>query len=349
MLRLTSRLAVLVVSIAASAQSANALVILNFDQQALFPFTQPLPAGFNGVPGQTMGVVTPYGAPNIVDCALIVGACSQSTGGIASTSSALIPGTGVSVAMEATTGGDTVRADVRETCTSSCVTSVSTQTSVADYQHVMAALAGPIIPEFVDIDVTFTLASSFVDNSTVAATSPYAASAISSLFVGEASTYTVSPTNGTASIFAALDAQVIAARDISGNVTANESLVGVTQTIHLRPNADYWVGMMAKSVTFFFQFGMPGPAQDYTGLDLSFSMFADPTFALNAAWAAANPELAANVTIGRQFNGMPVSVPEPATTLLLLTSLAFLLFFRVRSRATRQLIRAFPVSPWAAR
>src|SRR5688500_707942 len=161
MLRLASRLAVLVVSIAASAQSANALVILNLDQQASFPFAaQPLPAGFNGVAGQTMSVVTPYGAPAIVDCAVLVGACTQSTGGIASTSSALIPGTGVSVELAAVAGGDAVRADVRETCTSSCVTNVTTQPAVADYQHLLVALTGPSVPEFIDVDVTFTLASS---------------------------------------------------------------------------------------------------------------------------------------------------------------------------------------------
>jgi hypothetical protein len=328
---LTSRLAVLVVSIAASAQSANALVILNRDQQALFPFgSQPLPAGFNGEAGQTMSVVTTFGSPAIVDCAVLVGACTQSTGGVASTSSAAIPGTGVSVELTAAAGGDAVRADVRETCTSSCVTSTTTQPAVADYQHLMLALAGPTLPEFVDVDVTFTLDSSFVDNSTVGMTSPYAASAISSLLVGQASTYNTSGPGGIGAIFAALDAQVIAGVDISGNLTANESLVGVTQTIHLRPNEDYWVRMMARSVTFFFEFGVPGPAHDYTGLDLSFSMFADPTFALNAAWAAANPQLAANVTIGRQFNGMPVSVPEPATALLLVTSLALLPLFRRR-------------------
>jgi hypothetical protein len=329
--RLTSRLAVLVVSIAASAQSANALVVLNLDRQALFPFaSQPLPAGFNGVAGQTMSVVTPFGAPAVVDCAILVGACTQSTGAIASTTSAAIPGTAVSVAVTAAAGGDAVRADVRETCTSSCVTATTTQPTVADYQHLMVTLAGASVPEFIDVDVTFTLASSFVDNSTVAPTSPYSASAISQLFVYEASTYAVSPTNGTASIFAAFDAQVIAGRDISGNVTANESLVGVTQTLHLRPNADYWVGMAARTVTFFFQFGSPAPAQDYSGLDLSLSAFADPTFALNAAWAAANPQLAANVAIGRQFNGMPVSVPEPGTTLLLMTWLALLLLVRAR-------------------
>jgi hypothetical protein len=331
MLHFASRVAVLVVSIAASAQSANALVILNLDRQASIQFAgQPLPAGFNGVAGQTMSAVTPYGAPAIVDCAILIGACTQSTGGIAATSAGLVPGTGVSVEVTAAVGGDAVQADIRETCTSSCVTNTSAQLAVSDYQHLMVALAGPSLPEFIDLDVTFTLASSFVDNSTVAATSPYAVSAISSLLVGQASTYNTSGPGGVGAIFAALDATVIAGRDISGNVTANESLVGVTQTIHLRPNEDYWVQMMARSVTFFFQFGVPGPAHDYSGLDLSFSAFADPTFALNAAWAAANPQLAANVTIGRQFNGMPVSVPEPGTALLLVTSLASLVLFRKR-------------------
>jgi hypothetical protein len=151
--------------------------------------------------------------------------------------------------------------------------------------------------------------------------------------IGEASTYNTAGPGGIGAIFAALDATVIAGRDLLGNVTANESLVGVTQTIRLRPNADYWVQMMARSVTFFFQFGSTDNApHDYSGLDLAFSAFADPTFALNAAWAAANPELAANATINRQFNGMPVPVPEPGIVLLLMTSLALLLVPRARSR-----------------
>lgn len=336
MLRFTSRLAVLVVSIAAAAQSANAGVVLTVDQQiGLLFVSQPLPAGFDDVADQTMSVVTPFGVPAIVDCAILTGACTQSTGSITSTTSAAIPGTEISVAVTAGAGGDAVSADVRETCTSSCVTNASTQPGVSDFQHLMVSLAGPSAPEFVDVDVTFTLISSFLDNSTVPATSPYSASAISALFVGEASTYTSGPGG---SIFTPFAAIVTAGRDVSGNVTANESLVDATQTIRLRPNADYWVGLTARTVTWFFQFGGSGPVgpQDYSGLDLSFSAFADPTFTLNAAWAAANPELAANLTIDRQFNGMPVSVPEPGTALLLVTSLALLLISRARSRDTRR-------------
>jgi hypothetical protein len=346
MRRLTSRLA-LIVLVATTASTANAVVILNFDQQTSLPFfTQRVPNGFSGVPGQTMSVVAPpqltFPPPSsVVDCAQLVGDCTQSLGGIVYSTTTAIPGTAGAVVGSGSVGADAVSAVAHVTCAAPCVTAVATQVAATDYQHFMVTLGGPVLPEFVDIDLTYTLASLFADNSAVAPTSPYSASAISSLWVGEASTYNAAAGAGVGSIFVPFLAEVIAGRDTLGNVTASESLVGDTQTIHVRPNTDYWVGMTGASVTFFFAFnpGPGAPPHDYTGLDLSFSSFADPTFALNAAWAAANPAFAADLVIDRQFNGMPVSVPEPATALLLATALGLLLL--ARTRLSRQ--------PWKLR
>jgi len=161
-----------------------------------------------------------------------------------------------------------------------------------DLQQLRFNVSGPTVPEFIDVDITFSISASVNDNTTgtTAFYFPYASGGVEVL---EASTVDLNAL----SVLAAFSA-------IASISDGEKSLINSTDTISVRPNADYWVRLITQA-NITFNDG------DFTGLDVEINGYADPTFALNPLFAAANPDIAAALVIEQ------VSiVPLPAAGLL---------------------------------
>lgn len=188
-----------------------------------------------------------------------------------------------------------------------------------DRQRVSFDVAAGGLPEFIDIDVTFSVIASITDNSTVAGAT-YLANASANVHILEAGTLLAAPYT-TGPMLAPLVA--VAFVNNSGGELSS-SLVNVTETISVRPNAEYWVALESQVALSL----VPSPGffdRDYAGLDIELSAYADPTFTLNPAFAAANPAIANALQINRT-----AVVPLPAALPLTVLALAGLVTQRRR-------------------
>lgn len=299
--------------------SAGAVVI-ETDLESTFIWGAPIVDGFVNEPGQAMSYIRPEftSLNDIADCMFIAGDCSQSEGSVTVNQTSTAPGTSITAVMSATAGNDTVQVDSHVTCTSSCLGAHPFFVQAVDFQQLFVSVTGNVIPEFVDVDMTYSLSTSIIDNSTVTANNPYGASSHAGVQVGDADSYDSS------GAFPLIDAPFMATASSLVDVvpgdpapvvqTVSDGITNDLQTFTLRPNHTYWVGLHAQYSLFLPNFGLNG-IYDYTGLDLTFSAFADPTFAINSTWATANSGLSATIT--RTLNGQAVSVPEPGTLALL--------------------------------
>jgi hypothetical protein len=317
-----------------------ALIELSDRTVTLAPGILPL-AGFAGTPGQAMTYIDGFdGQPRVVDCAVLAGACTQSTGQpLSLTTTSTGPGNFVST-RTGTAGADQVSVSGSLACTGACATTAGTNLGsimAGDFQQLMitSALETPIE---IQLDITYSLLTTFVDNS-VGVTGAYRPGVLAFAYVGEASSYhegggiVVGP-NGQLTIDPfSLFMEFYAVAGAGIPVTTNplpdpgSSVVNTTQAFTLLTDTPYWVGLAASLTTVFMQ------SADYSGLDLSYSAFADPTFSVNAAWAAQNPTLAAGLSLSRAYNGQPspMSVPEPSAALLLATGVGLLMLAGARS------------------
>jgi len=171
-------------------------------------------------------------------------------------------------------------------------------------------LAG--LPEFIDVDVTFSVIATITDRSAVSG-AVYLAQASANLRVLEAATLLADPlTSGP------MHAPLVANAAVNLSDPDDAVLMDVTETISVRPNAEYWVALESQTALSL----VPSPgfvARDYAGLDIELYAYADPTFALNSDFAAANPDIAAALSINRI-----AVVPVPAALPLFLGGLAAL-------------------------
>jgi hypothetical protein len=94
--------------------------------------------------------------------------------------------------------------------------------------------------------------------------------------------------------------------------------VDMVQTLLLKPNVEYWLLLESQSVVSLTSPGGIGfsDTRDYAGLDVEMRSWADPSFALSAAFAAENPDIAAAFAVSRT-----AVVPVPAALPLLLSAL----------------------------
>jgi len=106
-----------------------------------------------------------------------------------------------------------------------------------------------------------------------------------------------------------------------------EEVLGIdlVETVMVAPNIEYWINLNALaqfSTTVF------APDEPITGpLDVTLSAWADPTFELNAIFAAENPDIAAAFAVARA-----VVVPIPAALPLLSSALLGLALLARRRR-----------------
>lgn len=155
----------------------------------------------------------------------------------------------------------------------------------ADRQRLRFDVTGSDLPEFIDVDVTFSVFSEVLDNSTLASPLTYQKNSSATVQLFEAGTF---PTGSSGPGFSPFRAGAF----------GNGAAIGETITLPVRPNEEYWLNLESQSA-FYLLPNMSGVIRDYDGLDVQMSSWADPVFSLNPDFAAANPLIAANLTISR--------------------------------------------------
>ncbi len=237
-------------------------------------------------------------------------------------------GSGVNASGEASAGGDFAGATVRASSTGSAVSGVLPllyNIATIDRQRLYFDVGGGALPEFLEVDVTFSVFSSVTDRSAVTSGARYLSESTATLFILEAATLAVPPL-ASGMMWSPLQAS---ASSVTVFDPGESAAIGVTETILVRPNEEYWVSLEAQATI-----SLPGWAtfdpRDYAGLDIEASAWADPVFALNPDFAAENPDIAAALEITRIAN-----VPGPMTLPLLLSGLAGIGLYARRRRSSR--------------
>lgn len=179
-----------------------------------------------------------------------------------------------------------------------------------DRQRLRFDVAGDNLPDFLEIDMNFSVYAELFDRSAIASGMPYLPQTSASVQLLEADD--LAP-GSAGPYFAPFSA--VAFRSGDGIVDG----VGLLQTLMLKPNVEYWLLLESQAVV-----SLTSPSgidfsdtRDYAGLDVEMRSWADPSFALSAAFAAENPDIAAAFTVSRT-----AVVPVPASLPLLLSALA---------------------------
>jgi len=313
---------ILALAITVVAGTANATTIV-LDGTAYLPVILTPPPPSTGTPGQAVSMIeigvgpTAGSYTSVVDCTLLLAGCTQSTG-VASVPSDVVPYVNSVVAdTQAEVGSDAALLITHASCPGTCSGTAFVNAAALDLQQLMITDGTGTLGTFVDIDVMFSLGAQFINNSTLPA-DQLVFGAGAQLWIGDPSTYSAPPSS-----YPRLSAPF----EAFATATAVSPVDGVTdavQTVALEMNRPYWVGLAAGT-----SLGVIGT--NYTGLDVSMTASADPSFALNASWAASNPDLAHQITIQRTLN-TPAAVPEPSSAALFGAGLALLLFGGVFTR-----------------
>lgn len=218
---------------------------------------------------------------------------------------------GVTATGSSTGGNDFVGASVTASSTGSSVSGpipLLYNMIGLDRQRLYFEVEGGELPEFLEVDVTFSVFASIDDRSNVTSGAQYQATAYTNLNILDADSFGAGP-NEQGEIFSPLVASAVVSTFDPGEAAA----IGITETILVRPNAEYWVSLESQATVSLLGWATFDP-RDYAGLDIEVSAWGDPVFALNPDFAAANPDIAAGLTINRVM-----VVPGPATLPLLLT------------------------------
>ena len=169
--------------------------------------------------------------------------------------------------------------------------------------------------------MNFSVYAELTDRSNVTSGMPYLPQTSASINLLEAGSF---PPDLMGAGFAPFQAE--AKRTSEGIIDGTNMMI----TLMLKPNVEYWLLLESQSVLSLTS----GPGlgfsdtRDYAGLDLEMNSWADPTFALSAAFAAEFPDIAANLTINRV-----AVVPVPAALPLFLSALGVVALWRRRSGA----------------
>jgi len=230
---------------------------------------------------------------------------------------------GVIASGEAFAGNDLARTSMTATSTGTAIPgllSVFFNLVATDAQRLRIDVPGDGLPEFLEVEINYSLSSTSTDRSVVASGAPYQVNTSASVAVYETDTFGLpapGPGGGFSSVFSPFTAA------IGGNIDT----IGVSDTLLLRPNTDYSVvAGSLKALSLIAQLGVD--ERDYAGLDLELMAWADPTFDLSAAFKAANPDIAERFTISRT-----AIVPLPGTLPLALSAFAVLM---AAGRASRK-------------
>ena len=188
-----------------------------------------------------------------------------------------------------------------------------------DRQRLRFDVAGEDLPELLEVDMNFSVYAELTDRSNVTSGMPYLPQTSASINLLEAGSF---PPDLMGAGFAPFQAE--AKRTSEGIIDGTNMMI----TLMLKPNVEYWLLLESQSVLSLTS----GPGlgfsdtRDYAGLDLEMNSWADPTFALSAAFAAEFPDIAANLTINRV-----AVVPVPAALPLFLSALGLVALWRRRS------------------
>jgi hypothetical protein len=178
-----------------------------------------------------------------------------------------------------------------------------------DRQRLRFDVEGDDVPDFLEIDMNFSVYAELIDRSAIATGIPYLPQTSANIRLLEAAAL---PPGATGPYFAPFAADAFRT---SAGITDGVDLL---QTLMLKPNVEYWLLLESQSVLSLTT--PPGSGfldtRDYAGLDVEMQAWTDPTFALSADFAANNPDIAAAFTVNRI-----AVVPLPAALPLLLSAL----------------------------
>ena len=267
---------------------------------------------FAQVPGQAVSQVTSLGntgatllpgsTPSATNCAMVPEPSFSCTGTgsavrqVYDLTATTTPGGGVTASGVASAGNDAVRMSLDASSQGAVlgVTDLLLYNLVGiDRQRLRFDVAADNLPEFIEVDITFTVQAAIDDASTVAGAT-YLAEASASVHVLEAATLLAAPfTSGP------MHAPFVASAFVTnGGGAVTSALASVTETISVRPNAEYWVAL-ASQVALSLVPSPAFPTRDYAGLDIALSAYADPVFALNPVFAASRPDIVDALVIER--------------------------------------------------
>ena len=253
----------------------------------------------------SVGTGFPGGGEVVQNCLIPVAGCTGP--GIPAVLEPDLSVDGVSAQGSAFAGDDSASSSLTVSSGTSNILNPSTRIDVisGDFQQLRFEVAGAGLPEFIEVDIAFSVSASIDDDSNVASGALYFPFASAGVEVLEAAT-AMFPPAGLPTANAAFS--VLATSDTDGTM---ELLNGV-ETFLVRPNEDYWLRIITQSDVVLLSAG------DYDGLDLSFDTYADPTFSLNPDFAAANPDIASAFAVERTLITV---IPLPGALLLLASAL----------------------------
>jgi len=279
--------------------------------------------------GNTGAVLLPGSTPSATNCAVVPEPSFSCTGTgsavrqVYDLTATAAPGSGVTASGVASAGNDAVGMSLDASSQGAVlgVTDLLLYNLVGiDRQRLRFDVAADNLPEFIEVDITFTVQAAIDDASSVTGAT-YLAEASASVHVLEAATLLAAPfTSGP------MHAPFVASAFVAnGGGPAAAALTSVTETISVRPNAEYWVAL-ASQVALSLVPSPAFPTRDYAGLDVALSAYADPVFALNPVFAASRPDIAAALSIER------IAVVPVPPALLTFVSAAGMLLARLSRR-----------------
>lgn len=278
-----------------------------------------VPGGVATIPGQTVdydGITTfVNGAATIlsanVDCRINVAGCTQTPVIVNPPSSSPLSGVSYIAAADAVPYASTVSMSVTGAPTTALTAPLSIGVTAGDFTQLSIHYSGiaPAPTGGAVVEVSYFLNTTLTDNTTgsVADTS----GAYASLSIMDPATY--NPTldaNGLPSM-----SLPFLAESSQGNLFASGAPSFLEESDQVALSVDH-----SYLVELFAQAGVALPAGSTDDLSVTLSAFADPTFSIDAAWLAANPQYAASdFTITQIPSTTPVAVPEPPVVWLLFT------------------------------
>ncbi len=275
-----------------------------------------VPGGVATIPGQTVdydGITTfVNGAATIlsanVDCRINVAGCTQTPALAVPPPASPLSGVSDSAAATAVPYASSGAMSVPGAPTTALAAPLSIGVTAGDFTQLSVVYGGSAVaPTDIVVDVGYVLNTTLTDNTTgsVADTS----GAYASLSIMDPATF--NPTldaNGLPSMQLPLLAE-----SSQGNLFASgaPSSLDELDPVTLTAGHSYLVEVFAQA-------GVALPAGSTDDLSVTLSAFADPTFSIDAAWLAANPQYAASdFTITQIPSTTPVAVPEPPVVWLL--------------------------------
>lgn len=295
-----------------AAAPLHAQVVTNVTSE-LFAPGGLAPVDYAGVTSAVNGVGT-FPFPSFQVSCLVATATGCTQGPVAATANltgvSLVTGVSYSTTANAFTNSSTVSMSVTGTPAATPTGPLSVGVTAGDFRPLELTYSGSLpAPTGVVLDVLYSLNTTLTDNTT--GSTADTSGSLASVSVMDPATY--NPT---------LDANGLPTIELPFQATASQGNLYASGA----PSSLGGIGLFTAAVDHlywvedFAQAGVSLPTGSTDDLDVTLSASADPTFSIDAAWLAANPQYTASDFSITQA-ASPVAVPEPPVVWLLLAGL----------------------------